>query len=289
MKTYSWLVRREFWENRAIWMIPAVVGGLLTVAALFGRVDLDAFASQAQGHTLGGMYLVALGAMFYVVMSIYSSWYLMDCLYADRRDRSILFWKSLPVSDTQTVLSKLAVALVAIPVVYFIASDVTALITAFIISVRAGTTIGGSLWQVELWFQVQVLWAYAIVTTAIWYLPVAGWLLLVSAWAKRAVMLWTVLPLLVLYIIERWFLGSNVIGHVLGRRLMGYGMVAFRGQSEWATSTIGDEGAKLPFSVWHFINAGGFLSNMETWIGVAVGVAMIAGAIQLRTRRAAEI
>jgi len=174
MNTDLWLIRREFWENRAIWLIPAVFGGLLTIAALFGRVDIPTLSPGDHSHEASGIFLVAIGVMFYLVMSLYTAWYLLDCLYTDRKDRSILFWKSLPISDAKTVLSKLLVGMLLIPLVYFVAADVTALITAFILSVRARAYIGSALWQPEVWGQIQILWMYVIVTTAVWYLPVAG-------------------------------------------------------------------------------------------------------------------
>ena len=95
-------------------------------------------------------------------MTIYSTWYLLDCLYADRKDRSVLFWKSLPISDTATVLSKLFIGLIAIPIVYFAAADLSTLLMAFIISVRAHSSLGSALWQPDLWLQLQVLWLYVI-------------------------------------------------------------------------------------------------------------------------------
>jgi ABC-2 type transport system permease protein len=286
MNTNLWLIRREFWENRAIWILPAVFGAMLIVAALFGHVNFPALASPNDTRTFGAAFLVAFGLMFYSVMSVYATWYLLDSLYADRKDRSILFWKSLPISDSDTVVSKLIIALFVIPVVSFLAADVTALLAAFIVSIRSRATIGGALWQPDLWLQMQVLWVYAVVTAAIWYLPVAGWLMLVSAWAKRAVILWSFLPPLVLYIIERWFFGTNVVGRMLSRRLTGLPMVSLSpsGDKSWhvdkATETL-----TLPSSVWHFINPSGFFSNPETWVGVAVGVLLIVGAIQLRMRR----
>ena len=91
------------------------------------------------------------------------------------------------------------VGLIVIPLVYFVAADSPTLLMAFIVSMRAHAYVGSALWQPDLWLQLQVLWLYLIVTTAIWYLPVAGWLMLVSAWAKRAVMLWSILPPLALY------------------------------------------------------------------------------------------
>ncbi len=141
MNTYIWLVRREFWENRAIWVIPLVIGAFMVLCALFGRADLMEVSSHALGRSVGQAFLGAVGATFFAVMSIYAAWYLLDCLYADRKDRSVLFWKSLPISDTATVLSKLATAVIVIPLLYFAAADLTTLLMAFIISVRAGSLV----------------------------------------------------------------------------------------------------------------------------------------------------
>jgi ABC-2 type transport system permease protein len=286
MNTAIWLVRREFWENRAIWMIPAVIGGSMILIALFGRVDLMSISSQLPNRVVREGFLVAVGATFFAVMSIYSTWYLLDCLYADRKDRSVLFWKSLPISDTTTVLSKLATALIVIPVVYFAAADLTTLLMAFIISVRASSFIGGVLWHADLWLQLQVLWLYMIVTTAIWYLPVAAYLMVVSAWAKRAVMLWSILPPIALLLAERWFFGTHVVADQLQERLFGFSRLAFHPSppGSWANGADHDT-AGAPDSIWHFLNIGGFLSSPATWLGAAAGAALIVCAIQLRTRR----
>jgi ABC-2 type transport system permease protein len=288
MNTAIWLVRREFWENRAIWAIPAVIGGSMVLIALFGRADLMAIPSQVPSQAVGGGFLLAVGATFFAVLSIYSTWYLLDCLYADRKDRSVLFWKSLPISDTTTVLSKLATALIVIPAVYLAAADLTALLMAFIISVRVSSSIGGALWHADLWLQLQALWLYVIVTTAIWYLPIAAYLLVVSAWAKRAVMLWSILPPIALILAERWFLGSQVIAEQIGERLLGYPQLAFHddpGCCAWVTTVVDNGTLRTPANIWGFFNLGGFVSSPETWIGVAVGIALTVCAVQLRTRR----
>jgi ABC-2 type transport system permease protein len=287
MNNQIWLIRREFWENRAIWSIPAIIGVLLIIAGLFSRVNLPTLSSANDTHDFAAIFLVAIGMFFYLVMSVYATWYLLDCLHADRKDRSILFWKSLPLSDTETVLSKLIVAIVVIPAVYFVAADVTALIVAFVVSIRLRSLIGDALWHPDVWLQIQVLWVYVIVTTAMWYLPIAGWLMLVSAWAKRAVILWATLPPLVLCIIERYF-GSHVLWNVLRERLFGLPAASLRasGPHSWNVSGTGDDSTlHLPSSVWHFINAGEFFTNPQMLIGAAVGVLLIIGAIQLRMRR----
>jgi ABC-2 type transport system permease protein len=283
----NWLIRREFWENRAIWMIPAAFGGLLLLAALFTQVSIPRLTTTQASEEAAAAFWVVVGGMFYLVMGVYSTWYLLDCLYTDRRDRSILFWKSLPVSDITTVLCKLLVAMVIIPLVYFAAANLTALIAAFILSIRARASIGSSLWNGNVWGQVQVLWLYVIVTTAVWYLPIAGWLMLVSAWAKRAVMLWAVLPPLLLYILERVFFGTHMVGQIISRRLTALPAVSFNGSKyNWTHEggVVDNAGSAAP-SVWHLINPSGFFTSAETWIGVAVGIVLIVAAIQLRMRR----
>jgi ABC-2 type transport system permease protein len=285
MKGFGWLVRRELWENRAIWMIPSVLGGFVVLTALFGRGGIFIEDAPGEGRMAARMLLIVLGGVFFAVMSIYSTWYLLDCLYADRKDRSILFWKSLPISDSAMVLSKLATALIVIPIVYFAFADITTLLTAFILSLRTHALVGGSLWRADPWLQIQVMWLYLIVTTAIWYLPLAGWLLTVSAWAKRAVVLWSILPPLALYWGEHWLFGTDVVGRQLGRRLLGYSQLAFHEShgALWAgTFADKDEPAS---GVWSLLNPGEFFSSPETWVGAAVGVALIVCAIQLRARR----
>jgi ABC-2 type transport system permease protein len=288
MKTFSWLVRREFWENRAIWIVPAVIGAALVLAALFGHVEIAELTSAEQRDAVGGMVLFAFGATFFLVMTIYSTWYLLDSLHADRKDRSILFWKSLPISDTATVLSKLFTGLIAIPAVYFIAADVTTLLITFVISVRARSTFGSALWHPDLWLQLQVLWLYLIVTMALWYLPITAWCLAVSAWAKRAVTLWTILPPLALFLLEHWFLRTHWVPTLLYERFVGYIPAAFHDASDrtrWTPLAIGGDTIDTPGSVWRLLNPSAFLSSMQMWLGVLVGIALIFAAIQLRQRR----
>jgi ABC-2 type transport system permease protein len=287
MKDYAWLVRREFWENRAIWLVPSLIGVALTLAALFGNVQIPAL-SLPDNRIFSGVVLFGFGVTFFVVMDIYATWYLLDCLYADRKDRSVLFWKSLPISDTATVLAKLFTGLIAIPLVYFIAADIATLLMAFIVSVRAHSTLGGSLWQPDLWLQLQALWLYLIVTSAIWYLPFAGYLLVVSAWAKRAVTLWSIVPPLAAYLLERWFVGTQWVGTALQDRAFGYLPRAFHDksdQSAWVTTVIQHDTIKTPGSIWQLLDPLGFFSSPATWAGIVVGIAFIIAAIQLRLRR----
>ena len=287
MNHYAWLIKREFWENRAIWIIPAAIGVLLILGALFGRVEAISFETVDQTRAVAGTMFAAFGAVFFIAMSIYAYWYLLDCLYADRRDRSILFWKSLPISDTATVLAKLIVALIAIPLVYFAASDAASLLAAFVLSVRAHAQLGNALWQPRIWLQLQVIWLYVIATTAIWYLPVTGWLLLVSAWARRAVMLWSILPPLAVILAERVFIGTHACLSVIGGRLFDYPFRAFHANESpviWSGHWQPDA-PWTPPTLGQLLDPVGFLTSPATLIGALIGAVLIAAAIRVRKQR----
>jgi ABC-2 type transport system permease protein len=300
MKNFEWLIRREFWENRSLWMVPAVIGAVLVLGAVFGHVHFgdDFFRPDGNGGGIPAQFSLYLatagvGGVFLVVASLTASWYLLDCLYADRKDRSILFWKSLPVSDTETVLSKLAIGVLILPLIYFLIADLTILLMSFVISVRFGAWGSTGFWRPEIWLQIQGMALYVIVTMAIWYLPIAAWFLLVSAWATRAVILWSILPPLAIYLAERYFFGTHVFGSWIADRFgSGYAMRAFHLPGEtaaWATTSMqngsGTETITAPTSLWNVMDFGGFFGSWATWAGVAVGVAMIVATIQIRARR----
>jgi ABC-2 type transport system permease protein len=281
MNDFVWLVRREFWENKAIWVLPACIGSLMVVAALFGKVEIAMpHAGGEQSEVAGVLFLTAIGGVFWAAMSIYSVWYLLDCLYADRKDRSVLFFKSMPLTDAATVLSKLCVGVVAIPLVYFCAADIAALLMAFVISVRARLAFGNVLWHAQLWLQVQALWLYVIATGVLWYSPVVGWLLLVSAWAKRAVILQALLPPLAVMLAERLFLGTHVSAIVLRDRLLGGTYASLHHPIHWSLAN-----GEITPGVWQLPDPAGFFSSPDVWIGVLIGASFVAGAVQLRKRR----
>lgn len=276
MNTYLWLIRRELWERRSIWIVPGVISALAILVSLFGKTQFYVLDSPGDIRVVGMGFLGAVSALFLIVMMLCVALYYLDCLYDDRRDRSILFWKSLPLSDAATVFSKLLMGTLVFPLVYYFAAEVTALIAALILSIRAHTMVGSALWQGDLWLQIQVLWLWVIVSSAIWYLPLIGWLLLVSAAVKRAPMLWSVMPFLVAFLLEYFLLRTHYVPWLLGRRFGGYFPAAFHGNLD--PERLG--------SLWQMFNVSGFFASPQTWIGLAVGVGLIAATIQVRMRRA---
>jgi len=293
MTRVLWLIRRELWENAAIWILPALIGAVLLLAALFGDVDLRASAvlpPPDQPQLGGAIWLFGFGMVFFFAMELYSAWYLLDCLYADRKDRSILFWRALPLSDVQVVLSKLLVALVVVPLVGFIAADISTLGMAVALTVRESSQpLRALLWNPQHWLQLQVLWLYLLAATDLWYLPIAAWLLVISAWARKSTALWATMPIVVPFLIERWLLHTQFIGTLVANRLTGLVSVAFHNNADEAFSlpSVVDKsrGLTLPGqTVWELINPRGLLESPATWIGLLLGLALIASAIELRRR-----
>jgi ABC-2 type transport system permease protein len=234
MNTMSmkWLLRREFWEHKgSMFWAPAIVsallvlllGGTLTYALAThgapGFVEINgqtvrhgAFAAamsaetrEVVSSTASAMYLVASVPLF-VILSGVVFFYCLSALYDERRDRSILFWKSLPVSDGTTVLSKAVTALCVAPVITMGLAIVTSLALLLIagigLSVAGLNLFGAVLSKPDLYLQPLRLIALLPVYV-VWALPTIGWLLLVSSWAKTKPLLWAVgVPLIVLLLVQ---------------------------------------------------------------------------------------
>jgi len=296
MKTFLALVRREVWEHTAILLVPAVLSAILVVVAGIASVKLlgGGMDIMVDGHDIEtdqifhGLSNINLGmvVVFGLVMSVVATFYLLDCLLADRKDRSILFWKSLPISDLTTVLSKLATAAVLIPLVTVAAGFITAFMLMVVVTVDL-LVLGGSPWDM-LWSQVPyfsnlVLVVYAMTVGTLWYLPLMGYLMLVSAFAKRAVMMWAVLPPLVIALIEKQFMGSDNFAFMLSERMSGFAPLAFRTDSLETMADAIDQGHAGPGL--DVISAVPFLQSPGLWLGLVVAGAFIAGAVYLRRYR----
>jgi ABC-2 type transport system permease protein len=159
---------------------------------------------------------------------------------------------------------------------------------AVIVSLRFRSFIGAALWHPDQWLQMQAYWLYLIVTMGIWYLPLAGWFMVVSAWAKRAVVLWSILPPVAILLLERWFVGTHVVGSLLVNWSAGYAAHTFiePPANGWVTAIIGGHTITRPESIWGMVNPVYFFSSAATWICLVVGSALVFAAIQLRLRRA---
>ena len=120
-----WSVRRELWENRSIYIAPLAVAGVYLLGFLISLFWLPrSLRSIAANHSMPPLIELAMpyshAAMLLMATGfVVGFFYSLEALYGERRERTILFWKSLPVSDLTTVLSKAIIPLVVLPLVVF--------------------------------------------------------------------------------------------------------------------------------------------------------------------------
>lgn len=296
MNRFLWLVRREVWEHKAIWVAPLIVIGCLVLLVLTGNVHLGPFGghgdatmfnevSREMQMKLLVIVYAGLALVVFMVMGIVAFFYSIDSLYADRRDRSVLFWKSLPLSDIETVLSKFAVAIVVIPLVALAASAVAQLVIATGGSARLSMSglPGGLMWEPQALFggfMIAFLWC---VTAMLWYSPIVGYLMLASAWAPRGPFLWAVLPPVGLWILERVVVGSEYVGDFITERL--FGLYRLLGQeSGGEVNRPGGELEKIG-NVDLIGSLREFYASPELWLGMVAAALLLAAAIWVRRYR----
>ena len=263
-----WSVRRELWENRSIYLAPLIVGVVIVLGSF---VATFAGVSRSRPDNLAQHCEQAAGALMATTL-IVAIFYCLDALYGERRDRSVLFWKSMPVSDWTAVLSKMAVPLVILPLVTFaitIATQLMMLLTSSAFLSMNGQS-GAALWKLP-WLPMTSGLLYHLVTVhSLYYAPIFGWLLLVSAWAKRLPFLWAFLPLAAIGIIEKMVFNTAHFATILGSRISG-------GMDAAAT-----KGGMMMLWPAHPME---FLGRPGLWIGLAVAAVCVGGAVRLRRYR----
>jgi ABC-2 type transport system permease protein len=203
--------------------------------------------------------------------------YCHDALHSERRDRSILFWKSLPVSDLTTVLAKVSIPLVVLPLLTFaivVAMQGIMLLLSSLLLLGNGQSVA-ALWTKLSFFRMSLLTLYHILTAhALWPLPIYCWLLLVSGWARRATFLWAVLPLVAIGGVELIVFRTGHFAALVGSRLIG------------AAPAFDSPDNMFPSGPMTHITAGTFLSCPGLWIGLVVAAAFLAAAVRLRRYQA---
>jgi ABC-2 type transport system permease protein len=298
VRPFYWSVMRELWENRSLMIAPLVTGGLavlalfiLTVRAVTSpqMVQLASLPPELPGQiaTVGNS-LIAYGIS--AVMHIAVFFYLLDALQGERKDRSVLFWKSMPVSDTTTVLSKLFTALVVsgvIVVAVVVATQLIMMLLVTVIFAFSGVN-AATLWTDSQFLQTAVALVYWQLGVALWYAPLAAWLLLVSSWAKRVTILWAMLTPLAILVFERVAIGTQYVQTMLKSRVSDPVLDTYMAYARGAEFMIGDDGIKahrLPKRVFDGLDPVGFFSNPWLWVGLLVAAAFVAAAIWMRRYR----
>jgi ABC-2 type transport system permease protein len=282
-----WSVRRELWENRSIYVAPLAAAALGMLAFLITLIVLPAgMHGQAMHDPMPDLVMVAMpyghtAWLLLMTAFIVGVFYSLDALHGERRDRSILFWKSLPVSDLTTVLSKASIPLAVLPLIVF-AMFVALQVPMLALNIVALLLRGGStsaLWAQLPFFQMDLTLLYTLTVIALWHAPIYGWLLLVSSWARRATILWAVLPPLAICAFESLAFRTSHFTALLTDRLIGFAAHAFAFE--------GPGGVLIDphFVPVTLFTPGRFLISPGLWIGLGVAAACIAAAVRLRRYR----
>ena len=318
MKTFYWLLKREFWEHRGgfLWA-PIVTGGIFLVLNLMAIITAEVLSARHGVHFNGGVdiqtmmrnadagdwkqvgaaadvAMISSMGLIGIVMGIVVLFYCLGSLYDDRRDRSVLFWKSLPISNTNTVLSKVASAAVVAPVIAVVVSIVCGLLQLLMFAIVLSFH-GINVWQLlALSHPLRAIGSLLsnVPLYGLWALPAIGWLMLCSSGARSKPFLWAVAVPVVVGLMVSWFgimglfnLSSSWFwGNVVQRALLS----VFPGSNlvfdthnvmNIDTSDIDPLAVLSPFHTY------GLLASPNLWIGVIAGLALIAGAIWFRRVR----
>jgi len=277
-----WSIRREIWENRSIYAAPVVTacimlfGVFISIFTLPHRISA-AMENPGKLHGVVEMPYDMTAGLILVTAFLVGVFYCLDALYGERRDRSILFWKSLPVSDRTTVLAKAAIPLVVLPLF----SYVLILVTQFIIVILYTIALLGhaqalaAFYSNLKFFQLSVALLYGFIAIALWHAPVYCWLLLVSGWAKRATFLWAVMPFLAIGVFVKIAFDSPSFFTFLGNRLVGWFGKAFIAPQKGAPH-LDPLAAMTP---------GTLLSTPSLWIGLLFAALCLAAAVRMRRYR----
>lgn len=274
-----WAVRRELWEYRSIYIAPLVaaalflLGFLVHLVRLPGRIRAASTLSSMEQQMWIQRDCDFAALLLMGVTLIVAVFYCLDALHGERPDRSILFWKSLPLSDLTTVLSKASIPVLVLPLLTFAITVVTQWIMLLLSS---AVLMGSGLSPATLWthlpmFQMSLgLFFHLVAIHGLWYAPIFGLLLMVSAWARRTPFLWVTIPIFVIAIVEKIAFNSSHFMAMLLQRFPGIPEAA--------------ESANMSGSIDHFshLNPGQFLLSPGLWIGLAVCAAFLAVAVRLR-------
>jgi ABC-2 type transport system permease protein len=308
MKLMQTLVRREFWEHRALWAAPLITALFLIFASAFSgsgpgslRISIDGNAldtravaaleriTPEQQVKIFGVTIAVLGIPLLICMLVVLLFYLADSLYAERKDRSILFWKSMPVSDSATVWAKYLTAMAVVPVLVYALSVLTTLLCYVIFSLRAaGTPLANvASWDTGVWLTIQGVVLGNMVIASLWYAPIAAFVLVASAWARRNALLWVSLPPVLAVVIEKSVFYTNHVATLIGYRLTGFFDYLGANAPEppkLGAGGPGDHAARYAEHINH-LSATPLLGNIDLWLGVAVAAGLILLAIRLRRYR----
>ena len=276
-----WSVRRELWENRSLYIAPLVAAAVAFIGFVVSAVGMPSrrravllLNAAQQRAAIGQPYNFAALLIMFITMVV-GVFYCLDALHGERRDRSILFWKSLPVSDLTTVLSKASIPFVVLPLITFAVTVTLQLVMMLWSSlVLLPSGLAATTWaRFDLFPDGLRLLYHLVAVHALWWAPFWGWLLLVSAWSRRAPFLWAVLPPLTIGLVEKIAFNTSHFADLLRHRFVG-------GPEDMASA-----GKNMSMSSMPSASPGQFLASPGFWIGLAFAAVCLAAAVRLRRYR----
>ena len=281
-RPFYWSVWRELWENHSIYIAPLIVAAIILFGCLVGSYHMPELRRNAllldpahQQAAIERPYDIAAMMLIFTAFII-GLFYCLDALHGERRERSILFWKSLPVSDFTTVLSKATIPLAVLPAVSFAIIVVTQFVMLLISTAALlPSGLASTTWENFNLFQQSLVLGYGLIAIALWHAPIFGWALLVSGWVRRATFLWAVLPLIVIQIFEKITFDTHYIAKMVQHRLMGFAPHAFGFHGE-GHPTIDSLMQLTP---------GAYLASPGLWLGLLVAAGFLFAAVRLRRYR----
>ena len=295
------LVRREIWEHRSIYITPAVVALVMILTLLttlvfasgyqeivdIGIIGAQNLAGDAERRAALLALLIGNTIPFIFAGTILTVFYSLDSLYAERKNKSILFWRSLPITDAETVISKLLTTVFAIPLIAFavivIAHLLILAIAGIFVSIEGGSSVF-LVWKSAPLFDVWAGMLIIMVLLPIWFSPFIGWFLFVSAWTKRSPLLMAFLPLVMVPTLEYWVLRTHLIFDAITTRFEQ--LPIFKGiDPEMFFDEQRFVAGADAVSLLAYIDVGKFLTSPQMWAGVVVCGLFTTAAIYVRRYR----
>ncbi|HEX4639230.1 MAG TPA: hypothetical protein VH170_07075 [Chthoniobacterales bacterium] len=274
-----WSVLRELWENKSIYIAPLIVAAVILLGALISAGHLPErrrnamLLDEVRRRAAIELPYNIVAMVLILTAFIVGFFYCLDALYGERRDRSVLFWKSLPVSDLTTLLSKACIPLLILPPIIFaiaVATQFIMMLVSTVVLMPSG--LAGTTWANFNLLQQSLILLYGLFVIALWHAPIYGWALLVSGIARRATFLWAVLPPLAIAVFEKITFNTSYFWSMLKNRLGGAGDTAFIFEMHRGLSV--DQ-----------LTPARFLATPGLWIGLIFAAAFAFAATRLRRYR----
>jgi ABC-2 type transport system permease protein len=275
-RPFYWSVRRELWEYRSIYLAPLAVAAVSLLGFLIATLGraLSMPSLDQRLAVLEQPYEFAAGLPMIASMLI-GAYYCLDAFSSERRDRSILFWKSLPVSDRTTILAKACVLFVVLPLItcaLIVAVELVMVSLSSLVVVGSGMSVA-TFWAYVAPFQLLLGLLYHMITVHVfWHAPFYAWLLLVSSWARRAAILWAALPPLAIGVFEKIAFHTTYFADFLMYRVSG-------GPEAMPMGNRSALGLMTHFTPGHFLLSPGL------WLGLGFTAICLAAAVRLRRYR----